>query len=160
MIDLGPDAHVEVSLKPSVVFISLARRFVYDAYADILRDSDLAWRIGMATHELLENAVKYSTDGGMTLRISIARQDVGRLLSLTVQNRTDAKNAEELKTAFAEMEQFATPAQYYASIIERAAFRTEGSGLGLGRIRTEANMSLRCRIDDDLVSLEASIAIP
>jgi hypothetical protein len=160
MIDLETHAHLEVSLKPSIVFISLARRFIYDAYADILKDSDLAWRLGMATHELLENAVKYSTDGSMTLRITIVPQPSNRLLVLTVKNRTDAKNAEILKMAFEEMEQFKSPAQYYAAILERAAVRTEGSGLGLGRIRMEASMSLSCHLEDNVVCLQASIPIP
>jgi hypothetical protein len=57
------------------------------------------------------------------------------------------------------MEEFKTPAAYYATILERAAVRTEGSGLGLGRIRMEASMSLSCHLEDNVVCIQASVPI-
>jgi hypothetical protein len=138
---------MEIYLKPSVRFVSLARRFVYDVYTDILKDADLAWRLGMATHELLENAVKYGEDGGMTLRVTTETIQGKDALVLTVSNVASQENARILREAFAEMATFEKPSDYYDMLMTRASTRDEGSGLGLGRICTEANMSLSCQID-------------
>src|SRR4051812_27611276 len=118
---------MEIYLKPSVRFVSLARRFVYDVYTDILKDTDLAWRLGMATHELLENAVKYATDGAMTLRISTENVNGVETLVLTVSNAASPANARILADSFAEMAKFDKPAEYYEMLVKRASEREEGS---------------------------------
>jgi hypothetical protein len=146
---------MEIYLKPSVRFVSLARRFVYDVYTDILRDADLAWRLGMATHELLENAVKYSSDGAMTLRITTETIKGQDTLVLSVSNAATPTHAQILGDFFAEMAKYEKPSQYYETLVKRASERDEGSGLGLGRICTEANMSLTCQINDNIVCIKA-----
>ena len=146
---------MEITLKPSVRFISLARRFVYDAYTDILKNPDLAWRLGMATHELLENAVKYASDGAMTLRITTETHDGKDNLVLSVSNRTTPENAKTLAVAFAEMAKYDSPSDYYEMLVQRAAERDLGSGLGLGRIRMEASMTLSCQVDNDMICIRA-----
>ncbi len=142
---------MEIYLKPSVRFVSLARRFVYDVYTDILKDADLAWRLGMATHELLENAVKYASDGAMTLRIATETVKGKDTLVLAVSNTASPDNARTLKEAFAEMAKFEKPADYYEMLVKRASERDEGSGLGLGRICNEASMALTCEVQDNNV---------
>lgn len=150
---------MEIYLKPSIRFVSLARRFVYDVYTDILKDSDLAWRLGMATHELLENAVKYATDGAMTLRISTENINGAETLVLTVSNVATPANARILADAFAEMAKFDKPSEYYEMLVKRVSEREEGSGLGLGRIYTEAAMSLSCEVKDNVVCIKAMTPI-
>jgi two-component sensor histidine kinase len=150
---------MEIYLKPSVRFVSLARRFVYDVYTDILKDADLAWRLGMATHELLENAVKYASDGAMTLRITTETINAKEMLVLSVSNTASPANAKILREAFAEMATFQKPAQYYELLVQRASERDEGSGLGLGRICTEASMSLSCQVNDNVVCIRAMTPI-
>jgi two-component sensor histidine kinase len=150
---------MEIYLKPSVRFVSLARRFVYDVYTDILKDADLAWRLGMATHELLENAVKYASDGAMTLRITTEAINGKDTLVLSVSNTASATNARILADAFAEMAKFDKPSEYYAMLVQRASERDEGSGLGLGRICTEASMSLSCQVNDNVVCIKAMTPI-
>jgi two-component sensor histidine kinase len=150
---------MEIYLKPSVRFVSLARRFVYDVYTDILKDADLAWRLGMATHELLENAVKYASDGGMTLRITTEMVNGRETLVLSVSNVASPANAQILADAFAEMATFEKPADYYDMLVKRASERDEGSGLGLGRICTEASMSLSCQVNDNVVCIKAMTPI-
>lgn len=150
---------MEIFLKPSVRFVSLARRFVYDVYTDILKDSDLAWRLGMATHELLENAVKYGADGAMTLRITTEAIDGKDTLVLSVSNTASPANVQVLKEAFAEMAKFAHPSDYYEMLVKRASERDVGSGLGLGRIYTEASMTLSCKIEDNVVCIKAMTPI-
>jgi two-component sensor histidine kinase len=153
--------HIEVHLKPSVRFVSLARRFVSDAYTDILSNSDLAWRLGMVTHELLENAVKYSADGSMMLRIGVEATagDEKKMLVVTLQNKADHKHAETIRQMFKEMREIPDAAEYYQLLMERTAEHDNGSGLGLGRIRLEADMSLTCEIEDDIVCISARAPI-
>ena len=150
---------MEIYLKPSVRFVSLARRFVYDVYTDILKNADLAWRLGMATHELLENAVKYASDGAMTLRISTETIKGKDTLVLTVSNTATPANAQILADAFAEMAKFEKPSEYYEMLVKRASERDLGSGLGLGRICTEGSMSLSCQVKDNVVCIKAMTPI-
>ena len=146
---------MEIFLKPSVRFVSLARRFVYDVYTDILKDTELAWRLGMATHELLENAVKYASDGAMTLRITTERVREQEMLVLSVSNTASPANAQILAGAFEEMGRYEKMSDYYEMLVKRASEREEGSGLGLGRIRMEASMSLSCEVNDNVVCIKA-----
>jgi hypothetical protein len=44
--------------------------------------------------------------------------------------------------------------------MKRAATRTEGSGLGLGRIRAEADMAIEYAIDGEELTIDARTTIP
>jgi hypothetical protein len=113
----------------------------------------------MATHELLENAVKYAADGAMTLQIKTETVNGRESLVLTVSNTATPQNARKLADAFAEMARFEKPADYYEMLVKRASERDEGSGLGLGRICTEGSMSLSCQVNDNMVCIKATTPI-
>src|SRR5262245_22649655 len=77
----------EVFFRPNCELVSLVRRFVSEFYERILGDPDTVSRLALATHELLENAVKYSTDGATTLCISVDPKDGARFVSIRIRNR-------------------------------------------------------------------------
>src|SRR5258708_485776 len=68
-VSQGPS--FELTFRPSVDLITIVRRFVADFYLKVTHDEDVASRLALATHELLENAAKYSTDGTAELAMGV-----------------------------------------------------------------------------------------
>jgi hypothetical protein len=113
-----------------------------------------AARIAMATHELLENAIKFSIDGAARLRIEIT--DGGEVKILT-RNRASAGDREELAVLAAELASAIDPMAFYVGLMGRAP--TKRGGLGLGRIAAEGDMAIGFVFHDDVVEVHASSAL-
>jgi len=145
----------ELNFRPNFELISIVRRFVSDFYKKMLKDEDAVSRVALATHELLENAVKYSTDGGTVLSIGIAPGDTGSVISIRISNRATPENIEAVTAIFEEIKQFPDPFLHYQSVMERSAKRREGSGLGIVRVRAEGEMTMSHTIDNDCVCIIA-----
>ncbi len=152
-------AYLELRFSPSVELISLVRRFVFDFYRQLLDDEDAVSRVAVATHELLENAVRYSTDGAATVRIDVEPSQPQRRLTIRIENHADAAHRAALRAIFDELHGADDPHEHYRVMMHRNARRTDGSGLGLARIRAEAEMTLSCEIDDDVVRIVAQTEV-
>src|SRR6476659_8158273 len=74
---------VDLSFSPNIGLVSMVRQFASDFYTEQLGPGDAVSRIALATHEILENAVKYSLDGMTRVRIEYRPGAPG-----TVQIRT------------------------------------------------------------------------
>jgi hypothetical protein len=152
----GDDAYFELSFSPSVGLVSTVRRFVTNFYDQILEDAEVTSKVAVATHELLENAVRYSTDGQTCVRVGVRRE--GRktfTVTIDTSNRTKEEHVVFLTALMDEMQRSSDPEAFYQTLMARSAKRTDGSGLGLGRIRAEADMTLTHEIKGDRVHLHA-----
>ena len=58
-MDTRPYFHLV--FRPNIKLVSTVRRFTGEFYRRVLVDQDLASRLALATHEMLENAVTYRT---------------------------------------------------------------------------------------------------
>jgi hypothetical protein len=148
-------AYFELKFRPSVTVINVVRRFVADFYREVLDDPDVVSRVALATHELLENAVRYSTDGETTVRIDIGPFEGREALTIRIANFANEDNRSSLAKLIDEMHAADDPMDHYCQVMRRNAKRTEGSGLGLARIRAEAEMTLDLRLDEDRVTIFA-----
>jgi hypothetical protein len=113
---------------------------VTDFYEQMLQDRDGIDRVALATHELLENAVKYSSDGETTVRIQIDLAGSKAVVNIRTRNKTNSQNAVELRRILAELDSAADPFEMYQQIMRRSLLQGEGSRLGLARLRAEADM--------------------
>lgn len=154
------DAYCELSFSPNVSLISTVRRFVGEFYEKVLGDEDLTSRLEVATHELLENAVRYSTDGKSSIRVGVGQRDGIINVSIETRNRTRPENEGELVKLLDEMKASGDRLSFYQVLLGRSANRTEGSGLGLGRIHAESEMDLTCKVEEGIVSLRAHATFP
>jgi hypothetical protein len=154
---MTPSVNMSIALefRPSVDGISATRRFVSDVAVECLRDRDWTSRVALATQELLENSLKYSVDGAAALTIAIAPDDHGATVSVRVRSRGQAVHVVVLRRLLQEIGNASDPMAYYLDVMRRSAKQTDGSGLGLARIRAETEMSLSAEFDGDDVCVLA-----
>ena len=144
-------SYFHVSFRPNVKLISTVRRFTAAFYDQIIDDREMAERVALATHELLENAVAYAVDGETSVRVEVHPE----YLAVRTWNRTSQERMAELVQAIDALHASEDPARHYQAMMEKTAFRSEGSGLGLARIRAEAEMTITYELDNDSVCVQA-----
>jgi hypothetical protein len=158
---LAPSGVPSFSLvfRPSVYLISLVRRFVEEFYEKVIDDPNVVGRLALTTHELLENAAKYSADGSTSLYVEVDPK-AGTVLVRTA-NPATAAEIESLKKWFAEIESTPDVSELYAEMMRRSAAKKTGSGgLGLARIAAEGEMQMQLIIEGNAVEVVARGRIP
>jgi len=145
---------VEVTFAPTIILINVMRQFVRNFYAAVLgsRGSDM---LAMATHELLENALRYSAEEGATFKIEVEPLPDTDRVTIRIENRAQPGHIEPLREVMARMESAADPMAHYLTLMTETAQRAEGSGLGLARLRAEAGMTLSMELHGNRVSVIA-----
>lgn len=156
---MGAPSHFELTFHPSLDLVADVRDFVETFYRHLLADGDLTGRLAIATHELLENAAKYSSDGETSLRIEIAQASGARSITVRTRNRADDRHVSTLRGYLDEIRASSDPEAYYHQRMRRAARDTTLSQLGLARIRCEAEMQLSCTIEGDTVTIHAEATV-
>jgi hypothetical protein len=142
----------ELRFRPSATLITVVRRFVEEFYMKVMDDRDVASRLALTTHELLENAAKYSTDGEASLQVVARRGRVHVLAS----NRAAPAQIDLLRKYFEEIGAAPDARELYARMLQRTAVLSSGSGgLGLARIWAESEMAVRLEVTGDQVEIHA-----
>lgn len=151
----------ELRFRPTVALASTVRRFVAEFYREILRDADHSNRLAMATHEMLENAVHYSIDQRSELCIEARTTTESLIVTIRTRNRATTERLAKVRVALDEVLNADDASTMYTRLLHRAAKRTDGgSGLGLGRIRAEADLALSYAIEGDTIAVTAEGQFP
>jgi len=144
----------ELKFNPSTALITVVRQFLENFYLKVLDDADVASRVALTTHELLENAAKYSADGDVRLYVAVDTQQ-GTAVVRTI-NHAAPSQIERVRVCFEEIENAPDVGKYYAEMLRRSANRTSGwGGLGLARIWAESNMSISLVVSGDEIEIHA-----
>jgi hypothetical protein len=154
-----PRTYLELSFRPTIDLISSTRRFVCAYYEPLLADADLVSRIGLAMHELLENILKYASDGRAVASVRLDGDGAARTLSITTTSIISSERRAGLEELFAEMAATTDPFAFYQRTMDRARHRSQGSGLGLARVWAEAEMALTLDFLGDTVTIVATAAV-
>jgi anti-sigma regulatory factor (Ser/Thr protein kinase) len=149
------EASLKLEFRPDIDLVSVVRRFVADFYTRILADPDAASRIALAVHELLENTVKHSIDGETSVTIDVEEDGTSSAIIIAASNRAAPEHMRQVSLLLDEMDRSQDPFSHYQSLLRKNARRTDGSGLGLARIRAEGEMSMRYSIHDDRITIVA-----
>jgi two-component sensor histidine kinase len=149
---------IRLSIRPTTTLISSTRRFAGDVLETVLRDPDSTSRIVLTIHELLENTLKYSTDGQAQLHVTVGRDEGGRRrVEVSARNRATPEQARDLGRRIDALASAKDPMALYADLM-RDSVHQSGSGLGLARIRVEGEMQLSCALEGDSVVVSARTA--
>jgi hypothetical protein len=149
------EASLKLDFRPSVDLVSVVRRFVSDFYSRILVDPDAGSRIALAVHELLENTLKHSIDGETSVTIDVDQLGESSAIIIAASNRAAPENMQQVSSLFDEMDRSMDPFVHYLDLLRRNAKRTDGSGLGLARIRAEGEMAMSYSINADRITIFA-----
>jgi hypothetical protein len=114
--------------------------------------------VALTIHELLENTLKYSTDGEARLDVSVQRVDGRSVVEVSASNRATPEQLLELQQRIDELREVADPMGLYVSMMVDSA-RRDGSGLGLIRIRVEGEMELAYAIEGDRITIKCSTPV-
>ncbi len=154
---LSGNAYVELNFRPNVQLVSVVRRFVSEFYQRTLGDPDGSSRVALATHELLENAVKYSKDGETTIRIEVAASGTPREVTIMLRNRAEEQHIVAIREIVDGVAAAKDAFAYYQQLLIAKAKRREGSGLGLARICAEGEMNIGITVTgEDTIELLAT----
>lgn len=159
MGSLVDNPYLEICFRPTVATINEARRLVAALYAPLLGDPDAAGRIALATHELLENALKYSIDGSTVIRVELSRSKLPMTVRVETRNGISSERRQGLEEIFAEMHRAEHADAYYQFAMKRTRTLRHGSGLGLARIWAEGEMHLTRSYDGDEVRITATAEV-
>jgi hypothetical protein len=143
----------DLLFRPSIELITLVRRFVADFYIQVVPDQDTASRLALTTHELLENAVKYSTDGEAALYVELDPES--GTVAVRTRNRATEAQIARVRRTFAEIAEAADANVLYTALLHRSALATGSGGLGLARIWAESDMVLKLVVSEDTVEIQA-----
>ena len=159
-ISLGDSpATFATSFPPEAQLVAAVRRFVSDFYARVLRNDETSSRVALATHELLENAVKYCTRGDVTIRVSVSPFRARYLVRVRTRNSASPRDIAELKRVLYELESSSSPRAFFERRMRETIREINGSGLGLARICAEASMDIKCTTSGDEVEIAAQTVL-
>jgi len=156
---MEPTAYFELNFKPNIALVTVVRRFVSEFYQRFLSDPDGTSRLALATHELLENAVRYSKDGESTIRIDV-EDGKPKTVRIVLRNRATQPNIGAIREILDGVAAAPDPTTFYQQLMVKRAGHRSGSGLGLARICAEGEMALTYTVEDnDLVTISAVTSI-
>jgi hypothetical protein len=144
-----------MSVTRDTTLIATVRRFVGELCMRVLDDPNVTSRVVVATHEMLDNAVRYASREGSQIRVTVQRVRDEANVVIDTTNGLDADRARDLQRVLDELRAGSDRPALYLSLIRRAARREGGSGLGLGRVYAESELDLSGRFEDDVVHLRA-----
>lgn len=153
--------YFELSFRPNVALVSVIRRFVLEFYQRFLGDADATSRVALATHELLENAVKFSTDGQTTIRIEVHQDRNPAVVDIELRNRAEPENVAAMRDILDGVASAPDALAFYQQLlVKRAKVSGKSGGLGLARICAEGEMHLSHRVvDGDVTVIQARTSI-
>jgi hypothetical protein len=147
-------SRLELTFGPTMVLIRLVRQFICDFYNKTL-DRETTQMVAIATHELLENALKYSEERRATLNIEVLPNESGQRVVIQIRNRSGEEHIRPLQALLERMNRAADPMEHYVTLMRETSKRKEGSGLGLARLRAEAGMDLDLALEGSQVCITA-----
>ena len=151
----------ELSVAPDAILVAAVRRFVGDLCARVLADAEITSKVMVATHELLDNAIRYSSrEDASAIRVEIRRLGVDASVLIITKNRAHDDRRRDLERVLQEMNANDSQSTFYEAVLDRAARGVDGAGLGLGRVHVEADFRLTAQLEGEQVVVRAEGRFP
>ncbi len=156
----GDSYHFELEFTPNIRLVPIVRRFVSDFYGEVFADAEIISRLALATHELMENAVRHNSGGEARLMVELRDVEGEKHISVRIGNPAWPENIARVGQLLEAMERAPDLFQFYLQLMGQTARQLEGSGLGLTRIRAEGDMQLSHIVQGQWVEITASTSCP
>ncbi len=144
----------ELNLRPHPRMVSRVRRLVEREFTESGGPPEAVFRLAMVTHELLENAVKYSN--GPEVHLEVRLNPVAGNMSARMTHATSAEHRDRLRARIGLLKSAARPSEVYEDLMRQRP-KTDGeSGLGLARIVSEGHLDLSLEDHGGSITIEAS----
>lgn len=141
---------VSFATTPPEGMVTTLCQSVSESCQPLLADGDAAARLRLTAHELLENIVKYSANGGCEFHLRLLLVADGTLrASVETRNVPAAGRRADAEQRLAALCAARDPLEHYDAIIADSALKPAGSGLGLARIHAETEYRLSHRFEGD-----------
>jgi hypothetical protein len=158
-VDSDGSSYFELRFAPTPRVINTVRRFVQEFLENVLGPGDDCARVALATHELLENAVRHATDGDTCLRVTADPAADSWLVTILTRNVALPEQVARVRQILAHLSG-TRAADAYAKMMNESAMTPIGSGLGLARTRVEAEMDLLCEVEGGELHVRAQTFVP
>lgn len=130
------------------------REFLSNTYGPLIRDTRAESVITLAAHELIENIIKYGANGPRRLTVQLDSRS--REIRLVTENEATPTQITKLRSKMDRICASTAPEALYDEFIAESADSDE-SGLGLIRIRAEADMALSYKVEGSTVRIQATL---
>lgn len=150
----------EITFSPKWWSYVSSTRIMVSSFCNVaLANEDIADKIAMTAQELLENAVKYSSNPEQNVALRFTIHDEERI-SLEVSNQASPESIATLKAQHSEVCE-GDPLMAYLQKMQRIAMDPNGeaSQLGLARIRYETGNELMLRVEGDTVTMRVEFCV-
>jgi hypothetical protein len=152
---MSDDSYIALDVSPSPEVISALRHFIEEYLERTVHDADITARVTMAAHELLENAIQGSIGPRIDLRMGITVRNPDIRVIIETKNEALRDEHDVARALIDELSNAVDANDQYLDLMKRSLARKQGSGLGLGRIRSEAQMSLTCAMAGKFTTIRA-----
>jgi two-component sensor histidine kinase len=148
----GAGAILFLRMEPTWTVVDEIRRFVESFCASACPDAEREEQLGLAAHELVQNAIANAATPDVELRLEVDR-DAERV-SVAVSNRARADQIAVLRDRLEATIAHENPLEGYVAAM-RADPDSRG-GIGLARIRFEAALELALDVQGERVTVRAA----
>jgi anti-sigma regulatory factor (Ser/Thr protein kinase) len=141
-----------IRMSPPWVFIDELRRFTESFCACACPGQDREAQVALAVHELMQNAVPQAHGEEVELMLEVSRErDV---VAIRVSNRCSDEDYQALRDRIQHMNEEPDALAHYVHMMRENPVTTRG-GLGLARVRFEAQLEISVRREAGRVIVEA-----
>ncbi len=151
-------ASLSLRFEPQAEQIAHVRNLISELCSPHIANEDELSRLLLATHELLENIVKYTASGIAEFQFALVPTEAGLKAVVRTSNCATEARLEDARTRLDALARAADPAAFYDEMI-RASARRDGSGLGLARITAESEMVLGYAVERDVLTISAELIV-
>ncbi len=143
-----------VRMSPPWVFIDEIRRFTESFCACACPGQDREAQVALAVHELMQNAVPHSQGEEVELCLEVSRE--ADEIAIRVTNRCSDEDYQELRDRVDHMNREPDALAHYVKMMREHPAATQRGGLGLARVRFEAQLEVSVRREGARVIVEAA----
>jgi two-component sensor histidine kinase len=151
---------LDIDLDRNPVLVSPTRRYVEGVLRRLIKDPDLVARAAIVVHELVDNGAKYAPVGArIELSMTLEAGAEGALV-IRLTNPTTPAHVARLRQFITEVNGAEDATALYVEMMCRQPLDRTCSGLGLARIRAEAEMSLDLIVAAETATIVARTISP